>query len=120
MQGSRYVNLCFFCRFIYTYFFAFLVISFKFNISVYLSKKCIISANSYIISRMEFSSSLSYKNTSCTYIFSCTYFQSKLAPGCITAFRRRTFLLLPGCRMPKQLKLRLPPCVRKAIVWPVA
>ena len=39
---------------------------------------------------------------------------------CITAFRRRTFLLLPGCRMPKQLKLRLPPCVRKAIVWPAA
>ena len=43
-----------------------------------------------------------------------------MAPGCITAFRRRTFLLLPGCRMPKQLKLRLPPCVRKAIVWPAA
>ena len=43
-----------------------------------------------------------------------------LAPGCITAFRRRTFLLLPGCRMPKQLKLRLPPCVKKAIVWPAA
>ena len=34
--------------------------------------------------------------------------------------RRRTFLLLPGCRMPKQLKLRLTPCVRKAIVWPAA
>lgn len=30
------------------------------------------------------------------------------------------FLLLPGCRMPKQLKPRLPPCVRKAIVWPAA
>lgn len=43
-----------------------------------------------------------------------------MALGCITAFRRRTFLLLPGCRMPKQLKLRLPPCVRKAIVWPAA